>query len=104
MMLVTGACHLFSDCANVVRDWNNPSKQYDLKRAYGNFTCFLKKSPKADSICSLSWVKAHQDLSKDTGNAEHKVQAKGNDAVDKLAKAGRELHPQPSVTQANEVN
>ena len=50
-----------------------------------------------------TWVKAHQDLKNLSGNADAQAQAKGNDAADAEAKAGRALHPAPSKLQADQV-
>ena len=40
--LLPGVGRVFSDCANVVRDWSNPDKQSQLKRAYGNIASYVK--------------------------------------------------------------
>ena len=101
--IITGMCQIFSDCANVVRDWNSPFASGHLRKAYGNITRYTRGIPNAHWVQTVNWVKAHQNLRDLKGDADSRAQAKGNDAADAEAKAGRALHPAPTELQARKV-
>ena len=103
VQIITGVSRIFFDCANGVRDWSLPFTSGHLRKAYGNITRYTRGVPNAQWVQTVNWVKAHQNLRDLKGDADSRAQAKGSDAADAEAKAGRALHPAPAELQAKKV-
>ena len=105
LQLMAGPSTIFSDCANVVRDWARPNSDLRLKSVFGGLMASVRKEPNATFLTEVVKVKAHQSLSalKASGPSEALTLGKGNDAADRHAKAALKRHQQPTADQAREL-
>lgn len=103
--LKTGKCNLFGDCQNVVKDWHKKSHRLDnCRKIYHGLVDESRQSEAKGSIDQFEWVKAHElGTVKARGDADEIRKAVGNDWADKGADEGNKMHPQPSESQAKEV-
>jgi hypothetical protein len=103
--LKTGACRLFGDCENVVRDWNKGNNRAKAsKKVYHRLAEEGRHAETEGCISSFRWVKAHElSSTRARGDKEEIEMAVGNHHADALADEGNKLHPQASATRKAQI-
>ncbi len=96
LQLLDGASTIFTDCANVARDWARKGVQAtQFRKTYVGLPSQCNNSVGRLWVRDILWTKAHRSLKavEALGDPEEMRKAKGNDAADAEAKAGIKLHP-----------